>query len=607
MRKLPPMTKRQKIRFGTIGYGLDLPRLTWTSETQVFSCQDKDMRKALSHRPKVKETRPLEQLPRTFLKKNPVEALLVDEGERGQGRSSILTWLQEQTHDERPKVVTISGSAQRLCSVKAQGLRKSRRKAFERLGYQSLEWHLASRSQGAALDQERLVEVYYQGHLDQAPPNTPEEQPLPPRNMSNLLRSFEVPRRDYAPPQSIRLDTPRLRGPCMEIGTVGGGNIFDPSGCMPDDLGAWVQDDKRVRRLQSKELAKAKGVPGEWMDSSERLDSRAVGESTSLNIWTAVCDSIAAWLRPSQGKKSEVSSCSTSDGYVTDATEGETDGELEEPLSCEPLTEARIDQLQQEHWGIDRQRDRKLIWDYQLPDLKQGGKWYQARVASLKKAIQGRPDADQLLAEGLEALEVHRRNYTEEGPKYLQVLWWEFPKAHQDAVRLGSTLRFLVDPGEEIVPNPPLTEEQEDVVAEFLDELKALGVLRPSQGKLRRVCPVFVVPKPGQPGQWRCIADMRRGGQNDCCSLDPIILPSSRDILPHLYSGGWSSVADASKYFHNYYTLPEERDLIGMIHPRTGEELVYVGLPMGSVNSPSIACRIGEGILDMLRAECSVF
>ena len=85
------------------------------------------------------------------------------------------------------------------------------------------------------------------------------------------------------------------------------------------------------------------------------------------------------------------------------------------------------------------------------------------------------------------------------------------------------------------------------------------------------------------------------------------ISPAGKDILPHLYTGGWSAIADASKYFHNYSTLPSERDQIGIIHPVTGEHLWYVGLPMGSVNSPSISCRFGEGILNMLRAEETVF
>jgi len=120
----------------------------------------------------------------------------------------------------------------------------------------------------------------------------------------------------------------------------------------------------------------------------------------------------------------------------------------------------------------------------------------------------------------------------------------------------------MVDPGTELVENPPMTSEQTQVVETFVDELLELGTLRKATRALRPVCPLFVVPKAGQPEQWRCIADMKRGGQNDCCSLDPTCLPSSKDILPHLYSRGWSATADASKYFHNYSTLPSKRDLI---------------------------------------------
>jgi len=86
-------------------------------------------------------------------------------------------------------------------------------------------------------------------------------------------------------------------------------------------------------------------------------------------------------------------------------------------------------------------------WEYEMEDLSPDGEWYQDRIRSLKQAIQGRPDAPQLLAEGMEALDIHRGNYTEEGPKYLQILWWEFPEAQREEARLGSSMRFLIDPG----------------------------------------------------------------------------------------------------------------------------------------------------------------
>ena len=66
----------------------------------------------------------------------------------------------------------------------------------------------------------------------------------------------------------------------------------------------------------------------------------------------------------------------------------------------------------------------------------------------MEAAAQQYPKSQEIIAEGLEALEVHRRNYTDDGPNYLQLLlWWEFPPEQWESVRVGSSMRFLVDPG----------------------------------------------------------------------------------------------------------------------------------------------------------------
>jgi hypothetical protein len=39
-------------------------------------------------------------------------------------------------------------------------------------------------------------------------------------------------------------------------------------------------------------------------------------------------------------------------------------------------------------------------------------------------------------------------------------------------------MQFLVDPGDELVPNPPLTPKILEVVCTFVEELKSLGVDR---------------------------------------------------------------------------------------------------------------------------------
>jgi hypothetical protein len=42
-----------------------------------------------------------------------------------------------------------------------------------------------------------------------------------------------------------------------------------------------------------------------------------------------------------------------------------------------------------------------------------------------------------------------------------------------------------------------------------------------------------------------------------------------KDILPRMYHGDFSSVIDASTFFHMFITVDEERQLMGLIHPHT--------------------------------------
>jgi hypothetical protein len=119
--------------------------------------------------------------------------------------------------------------------------------------------------------------------------------------------------------------------------------------------------------------------------------------------------------------------------------------------------------------------------------------------------------------------------------------------------------------------------------------------------------PSFCVDKASQPGEKRYIADCKKGGQNACMGQDPTYLVRNDEILPQLYQGGWSAIADASKQFHNFPTKLNEQHYLGCIHPITEVELVYVGLPMGTANSPAITCRINNGALCQLRTESPRF
>jgi hypothetical protein len=85
-----------------------------------------------------------------------------------------------------------------------------------------------------------------------------------------------------------------------------------------------------------------------------------------------------------------------------------------------------------------------------------------------------------------------------------------FPRQHWDDIREGSSMNFLVEPRRKLTPNSVMDEDQMVIAEEFLDELVSLGVLiEVALGEMVANGPLFCLPKPGQPGQWRILSDMR--------------------------------------------------------------------------------------------------
>jgi hypothetical protein len=472
---------------------------------------------------------------------------------------------------DAPKIIAQSLPPDYLSDKTKEATLHMRGKRMQRLGYEISHWFLRAHQFGAAVHQDRLIVVFHLRHHHSQPPTQPLPDALPPRSMANLLTPVGIPPKAYAVGSAQVLNCPMRLGPCLQWGLVGGRPVYSIEGAMPDDLTAFLRVRDRCRRLQSEELAKAKGTPSEWNSKpAKKVPAKSALLCTSLHLWAAVGDSLAVWWKsPVPG--------------------------TQEAQSTPPETKT----------ADATGQDEFVAWT--LPDLAAGGDWHRARRLSLEKAAAQFPDTDQLIADGERALEIHRANYTAAGPQRLQLLWWEFPPEHWEALRLGSSMNFLVTPTGSLELNSVMDDEQLAVAARFVDELVSLGVLVEATEDLRANGPLFLVPKPGQPGEWRCISDMKRGGQNACMGKDPTYLPRSVDILPRLFKGGYSAVADASKHFYNFPTQPQERPNLGCIHPVTQQQLWYAGLPMGSANSPAIACRLGNSGLRLLRSESKHF
>jgi hypothetical protein len=166
-------------------------------------------------------------------------------------------------------------------------------------------------------------------------------------------------------------------------------------------------------------------------------------------------------------------------------------------------------------------------------------------------------------------------------------------------------MNFMKSPPPKLKPNVIMDEEQLAVAAAFVDELLALKVLHlldNGEAEIILNAPLFLVPKEGQPGKWQVFADMLRGCQNMYIGNDPTVLPCISHILALMYEGGYLVVVDASKFFYQFKTHPDDQKYLGLIHLVTGIPDADGGLPMGAGQSPSLACRYGLAFLRTLQS-----
>ena len=240
--------------------------------------------------------------------------------------------------------------------------------------------------------------------------------------------------------------------------------------------------------------------------------------------------------------------------------------------------------------------------DWSPPDLSVDSDFYNETVRHLHVAVASLPSKEQQSAflEGLNALSCHRRNYDGKNIHRLVVLWWEWPERHWDSLRLGTSMNFLRSPKPGFIPNQEMDAIQLGLAVDFVEDLIRLGVVKRASDHgivVLNNFPLFLVPKLGQPGQYRCIADGKRGGQNDCCVPDPCIMTSPDHIIPSLYRNGWSVVLDMSKYFHTFVNCHDELPYLGLLYPGTNEPFVYDRLAMGTCNSPGGSGRLGTAFI----------
>jgi hypothetical protein len=549
--------------FGTLDCGYETMAEAWPALEHVFASG--------GYHSKAEYILPQGRLKGSLLDQHPVDLVVVERGQFHKPPTILEANIKPKWEilisnakvKNRPKVI-IEMWPDKAATWEEGPMSKSNLVRWQHLGYASRYQRVDATQVGGAVTQKRLVIVRMITELQNLWRWRGKDTHPQMRPMSNLLvPPGLIPRRAYIRPP---VDTH-----VWEAGR-------DP---MPAISGSWISTEQGTRRLLPEELAKALGINKEKLSDSTETNARTLRNTTSIFHWEYLSDSLS--FQDSSTKIHKVED----DDLIYQSIEEilERLGEEDDHLITDPIY-------------------HPILW--RPPDLKKNGDWYKARMKKLEEVVKEYGDDKQKwIKEGEEILENHRNNYDQDGPKpkKLQLIWWEFPKEHRDAIRDGSRMNFMSPPETKIHMNSEMTEEQREVAGEFVDELLDLGVvdLPPEDEPVLANGPLFCITKPGQPGQWRVLSNMKEGGQNAFIAPDPVYLNRPLHILEQLYSGGFSSVVDASKFFYQFKTHKEDRPWLGLLHPITEALLTYCGLPMGGGNSPALAGKYGLSILRTLR------
>ena len=268
---------------------------------------------------------------------------------------------------------------------------------------------------------------------------------------------------------------------------------------MPVQPGSFIRTDKGVRRLLHDELATGLGLAKAWQ--KEYPSGHLVRKTVALHLFEYLTPLL---LQP---QVPTISSQLPEVGTMDDVA----------PISeCESVGDY-------------------VVFQWRPPDLRPGSGWSAQCLRNLRQACDTYPDSDQLYTEGVQMLDHHRNNYDAEGPDLtkVQLLWWKFSSGHWDALHEGSPMNFLHDPVHIIQPNSDMTEEQLVIAVQYYDELVDLEIFKEllEGEEMLTNAPLFCLPKAGQPGQWRILADMQKGHHNETIGADPTNFPKASVIL----------------------------------------------------------------------------
>jgi hypothetical protein len=439
--------------YGTFQGGAHLIPAAWATATHLFEI-DQGLKKAakqVPNRPRaVNFSGPLAEAPRSPFKRFPVDVFIADHS-RDSNEPTLpvwCSWLDDCATKDLPKVVVQVWPS--FYMDKTNGpMAKSNRKLLRNHGYKVSFHFMKATDYGSAVAQDRLVVFGFRGTTPVDVASLFKKQLMAtPRPMANCLRPFGVGSVSETAPQ-----IPDLRIPeCHR----------DP---MPPVAHSWIKTSDGYRRLHPDELAKGLGMPSSWMVRKRQVTIKpfVVDRLTSVHLWETV-GLVLHGVLPSLCPSDIVAS--THDvGAKTGVFKENRGKKGSRKGTTHPSGTA------------PQSNDDAVEWEWTIPDLRPNRPWYRQRLFRLKKALLRYPEDKRgaMLHEGKEDLKRHRANYGDKGAVYLQLLWWEFPEYHWEAIRIGSSMNFLKEPEHRLSENAEYTPEMLQAAIEFINQLIQLG------------------------------------------------------------------------------------------------------------------------------------
>ncbi len=396
--------------YGTLFGGLDLCTVAWPNATKLFSCDPLNTRKVAPGR--TMGAHDYANFHRVnwdkVLRQGNPDLLVVCQPPEDKLRQAWMdTFLQE---DRKPAGLLVVDTCEWLTNSDGVSYKRWTR-SLEEAGYEITTWCARAEECGAAMWDGHLVTYCrLKGH-----PISRTKLPAHlgadpgPRSCANALCFTGIGRHAWAPRDKLqRQNHPRFTN---YKGRLNGQPVFNTSGpahCSNESL---IQTEKGCRKVLTEEWFRLKGVPSSWAPLARCR--AAVMQRPGVHVWSVLGEVMGQCF---QGKSMDI-----------------TCPPPRSPLRAPPpAAKARVGEPDD-----DAEEADTLAWKWTPPDLSEGSEWYNDRVRGLRNAIAGRTDAAELFREGLQLLAHHRTNYGPEGPKYLVVLWWEWPPSPLGGVAHG--------------------------------------------------------------------------------------------------------------------------------------------------------------------------